>query len=51
VKYRIGTNEIKFDYFNESVESKLIVIDFPHRFYEAGTEEAAKTGRVIDRDL
>jgi putative DNA primase/helicase len=51
VKYWIATNNIDFDSFDDSVKTKLAVIDFNNRFYDEGTDEARKTGRVIDRDL
>lgn len=50
-KVWITTNNVDFSEFDDSVKEKLIIIDFNKRFYEAGTEEALKTGRVIDKDL
>ncbi len=50
-KYWIATNNIDFNEFDESIKTKLFIIDFDKRFYEAGTEEAIKTGRVIDKNL
>ena len=50
-KYWIATNNIDFNEFDESIKTKLFIIDFDKRFYEIGTEEANKTERVIDRDL
>lgn len=50
-KYWIATNNLDFTEFDDSIKTKLFIIDFDKRFYEAGTEEALKTGRVIDHDL
>jgi P4 family phage/plasmid primase-like protien len=51
IKLWIATNEIRFDKFDESLSGKIVVIDFPNRFYDDGTAEALKTGRVGDPDL
>jgi P4 family phage/plasmid primase-like protien len=51
VKYWISTNNLDFDNFDESVRTKLVIIDFGNRFYKAGTKEALETGRVIDENL
>jgi P4 family phage/plasmid primase-like protien len=51
VKYWIATNNLDFDSFDESVKTKLAVIEFNNRFYEEGTKEAKETGRVIDKNL
>ena len=50
-KYWIATNNIDFNEFDESIKTKLFIIDFDKRFYEAGTPEAIETGRVIDKNL
>ena len=50
-KYWIATNNIDFNEFDESIKTKLFIIDFDKRFYEEGTKEALETGRVMDRDL
>ena len=50
-KYWIATNNVDFSEFDESIKTKLFVIDFDKGFYEAGTKEASESGRVIDRTL
>ena len=50
-KYWLATNNIDFNEFDESIKSKLFIIDFNKQFYQEGTEEAIKTGRVIDKKL
>lgn len=50
-KYWIATNNIDFTEFDESIKTKLMIIDFNKRFYEQNTNEAKATGRVIDKTL
>jgi putative DNA primase/helicase len=51
----IGTNNMDFDKFDESVKSKIRVIKFDKRFYRMNlTEEhnkAVETGRVLDPNV
>jgi P4 family phage/plasmid primase-like protien len=51
VKYWIGTNNLDFDHFDDSVSRKLNIIEFNNGFYDEGTKEAIETGRVIDKTL
>jgi P4 family phage/plasmid primase-like protien len=51
VKYWIATNNLDFDNFDDSVRTKLAIIEFNNRFYPEGSKESKETGRVIDKSL
>jgi phage/plasmid-associated DNA primase len=50
-KYWICTNNLNFDYFDESVSKKLIIFNFKNQVFEKGTAEAKKTGKIQDTSL
>jgi P4 family phage/plasmid primase-like protien len=50
-KFWIDTNHLDFEHFEEAVKSRIILFEFKHPFYKAGTKEALATGRVIDKEL
>jgi phage/plasmid-associated DNA primase len=50
-KLWLATNNLKFDSYEKSLMRRLVIFKFDKEFYDAGTPDAIKTGRVKDNEL
>ncbi|MDR0423794.1 MAG: hypothetical protein LBH46_04390 [Rickettsiales bacterium] len=51
LKLWIAANKFSLNDYSDSVKERIVLFRANNQFYEKGTIEAEKTGRVIDRDM